>query len=206
MSLTVIGDVHGEFPRYIRKAVSLPYSVQLGDMGFDYAPLGVLNPEQHKFFGGNHDNYAKYFDVPHALGNYGLTTLGGVVFFYIRGAFSIDKAFRTEGMSWWRDEELSDEVFESALRTYRKCEPEIVITHDCPKSIADRIGEPAIVRGFGFDPDTFRTRTQDWLQKMFELHQPKRWIFGHFHKWWTQTVNGTEFQCLNELQSVEIDA
>lgn len=37
------------------------------------------------------------------------------------------------------------------------------------------------------------------LQKMLEIHAPKVWVFGHYHKDWQSNIEGTKFVCLNEL-------
>jgi hypothetical protein len=38
------------------------------------------------------------------------------------------------------------------------------------------------------------------LQELFNIHQPKKWFFGHYHQSWSMTINGTDFRCLNELE------
>lgn len=204
--MIVIGDVHGEFHRYFRTIKEADYSLQLGDMGFFYEPLTIakIDPEKHKFFGGNHDNYDLYSESPHALGDFGEEELGGVKFFYVRGAFSIDKKYRDFGVSWWPEEELNREQFDAAMELYVAAKPEIMITHECPREISDLIGNPNVLREFGFDPSRFTTKTSEALQRMFEAHQPKHWIFGHFHKNWETEVNGTHFQCLNEMSTVRL--
>lgn len=53
----VIGDVHGHLDSYVQVAEQARCSLQVGDMGFDYKGLDGLDPELHRFIGGNHDNY-----------------------------------------------------------------------------------------------------------------------------------------------------
>ena len=95
MGLRIIGDVHAqvdfvlrrEAHGYLELIADCDYSVQLGDMGDaeTYAELNrVADVERHRFFGGNHDHYSHL--PPHALGDYGPVNLGGVEFFFIRGA------------------------------------------------------------------------------------------------------------------------
>jgi hypothetical protein len=105
----IVGDVHGKTADYVRmiKESKVRHSVQLGDMAFDYGKLKELDCNDHKFFGGNHDNYDIYYKSKHALGDYGAVTLGPLDFFFIRGDFSIDKDIRLRqeafgmGKGWW---------------------------------------------------------------------------------------------------------
>lgn len=203
----VIGDLHGQWMRHLQLIQNCDYSLQLGDCGFDYKYLidNHIDPDYHKVFFGNHDDYNKFHQSPHNLGDFGKYELGGVKFFFMRGGFSIDRKYRTIGIDWWAEEELSREKMEEAIELYEQVKPEIVITHECPREIANLIGNPNILREFGFDPNTFTTRTSETLQIMFEKHQPKNWTFGHYHKSWTSEVNGTIFRCLNELETYILD-
>lgn len=204
--LTVIGDVHGESRRYLRVIANCDASVQIGDLGFSPA-LAAIDPDRHRFFGGNHDRYEDYYHLPHALGDFGRISHGGVSFFFMRGAFSVDQFARLRsGLYWSADEELTDAILLEATAAYIDAKPDIVLTHDCPSSVAKLIGDPHILRGFGYDPETFSTRTQDALQQMFEAYRPSRWIFGHFHKSWRREIKGTRFQCLNELETTTVEA
>jgi hypothetical protein len=106
MSLTVIGDVHQKYGGYVVKTEKAEHSLQLGDMGFDYRYLTqYIDPERHKFFGGNHENYDTLLNDPpkHCIGDYGMYTHGGTPFFYIRGGYSIDLHYRILGQSWWAE-------------------------------------------------------------------------------------------------------
>lgn len=63
MSLRIIGDVHGHVEKYVAVAAESKYSIQVGDLTTDMSPRVVeyltnsLNPDNHKYFGGNHDDY-----------------------------------------------------------------------------------------------------------------------------------------------------
>jgi hypothetical protein len=196
MSITLIGDVHGKYERYhriIREKDSHPFTVQLGDFGFDYTTLKNVDPKHHVFIGGNHENYDKVTDVPNYLGDYGhMVDFNGIDFFYYRGAWSIDQQYRTIGIDWWEQEQVKIEGFMKAREIYRQIKPDIVLTHDCPESIAPYLLPP--------NSRIFQQTTGWALQELFNIHQPKYWYFGHWHKGWSQTINGTRFKCLNELE------
>ena len=206
--LTVIGDVHGHIETYKQIAEDSEYSIQLGDMGFNYTGLNSLDPDKHKFFGGNHEDYDLYYQVPHSLGDFGMDEINGLEFFYVRGAFSIDIMYRLDqnmngNKSWWDKEQLTYKQMSICEEEYAHQKPDIVITHTAPtKAIRDNFSTSTLNR-LGFS-DTFQDHTSGLLQRMFEIHQPSIWIFGHFHKGVVDTINGTEFHCLPELGFIDI--
>lgn len=197
--LTVIGDVHGHYDQYERMARKRDYTVQLGDLGFKYNCLKNLDADRHKVVGGNHDNYDIIHEFPNYLGDFGNCSLGGVDFFFLRGAYSIDRDLRTIGVDWWPQEELSHESFEFAKDLYEQTLPKIVITHCCPHSIIPHFLHPSDASG-----KVYNTRT-DWaLQELLEIHRPSLWIFGHYHISKSLEVKSTRFVCLNELETIEL--
>lgn len=213
-TVRIIGDVHGKYQEYIALTKGCDYSIQIGDMGFDYSPLRVLNHRKHKFIAGNHDNMDTYPLDDHAVCNghdSGLVSVGGFKFFYVRGGFSIDwrmrqdHYLRTGVQTYWDNEELSMNKMHECLSYYRLFQPDFVITHECPRSITKRISNNEILKRFGYNPDSFSTRTSELLETMFQDHQPKRWIFGHHHKDWSDEINGTHFTCLNELSYMDLE-
>uniref|UniRef100_A0A6M3JXP5 Calcineurin-like phosphoesterase n=1 Tax=viral metagenome TaxID=1070528 RepID=A0A6M3JXP5_9ZZZZ len=206
--LRILGDSHGLQKRYYDIVKDCEYSVQLGDFGFNYDILEKLNFENHKVLKGNHDNYDK--DGPHFLGDFGPCQLGPHLFFFIRGGFSIDKKFRIEQekkwgiKSYWEQEELTAEESIEAIQLYNKIKPDFVLSHDVCTDISEKIGRPEILIYFGWNPGLI-TPTQETLQTMFELHQPKLWVFAHYHYNCTLELNGTKFVGLGELNWVDID-
>lgn len=200
----VIGDVHNKIDKYNRIVKDLDCSVQVGDMGWNYHKIDA-DASKHKFFGGNHDNYNMYYQSPHSLGDYGYENIGGVDFFFIRGAFSIDHLYQKAHGCWFKQEELTYSESFKCIDDYCSVKPDIVLTHTCPSSVAKMIGSDYMLRSFGFDPATFRTSTGQLLQALWSYHRPSLWVFGHFHKSWCKKINGTEFVCLKELERFEIN-
>lgn len=198
MKITVIGDVHGKYDKYyevLREKDRNAHTVQLGDFGFKYDTLKNLDPERHKIIGGNHDNYEKIIKIPHYLGDYGCAKLNGVDFFFYRGAYSIDRQYRTVGIDWWSEEQLTIDHFMKARDLYREIKPDIVLTHDCPETVVPYLLEP--------NARIYQNTTSWALQELFNIHQPKIWRFGHYHKKWSMNIGNTNFRCLDELE-VEI--
>lgn len=209
--MRIIGDVHGNMDDYLNIASEAEMSIQIGDLGFDYSRLKRLHPRQHKFIGGNHDNYDLYEECPNAMGDWGLINEKMQLkrkekFWFMRGAFSINASdliheFADTGvLNWWKEEELTDNQLDDAVFNYRVHKPDVVITHDCPVVIRNTFEDVGLIHEvWGFDMD-WRSRTQSALQLMWNYHKPKLWIFGHWHRYVDTIIEGTRFICLNELE------
>jgi hypothetical protein len=215
----LVGDIHGKFNeysffnlgvgRYRHATDPAPpeRSVQVGDFGIGFASEywhnsvndWMLKNPGHRFIRGNHDDPAKCKEMAGYIPD---GTIEGDVM-YIGGAWSIDKDFRTPGVDWWEDEELSIEEFNAIIDTYRLAKPRVMITHDCPTQVA---WDMFISRGNAFGGfGQIKTRTGEALQAMWELHQPEEWYFGHWHITRDLTLYGTRFQCLGELDYMDVE-
>jgi len=192
--IKILGDCHGNEKFYLSLVKDCEYSLQLGDMGFDYEFLKVLDHNKHKFVGGNHDDYDKYYDSPHALGDYGVIPFIPNSFF-VRGGFSIDVKYRTPGLDWWDKEELSLAELDKAVEEYGKIKPKYMFSHECPFSLVPEISDGKTTVRFGW-PAILSTRTNLALEKMLQIHRPDFWFFGHFHSNFDRIIDGTRFICL----------
>lgn len=214
--MRVIGDVHGLFDRYVAVASEATHSVQLGDFGFsngwnalNYSGLDPLN---HKIIAGNHCDYDIAPKSPFYLGDFGLTSLGGVSFFFVRGGISIDRVNRINDevvnnrRSWWSQEELNFTEMLNCLNLYKKVKPSIVISH-CPASrftpkILNGKSE-GILQAFKFH-EGFRENTQLLLDEMIKAHKPDMMISGHIHSSFRGKISGVDVVGLNELEYLDL--
>lgn len=193
--MIVVGDIHGKFKRLneIARNHKDETIIQIGDFGFGFGEAIDLDPKviepNIRFFRGNHDNPALCNIHPQCLGDFGQYE----GFFFVAGADSIDKDMRIEGQSWWRDEELNYQQWQSAIDLYSRVKPEVVLTHDCPQSITEAYFQI-------YD----RSQTRQGLQAMLDIHRPKIWIFGHHHRNFVVVDKGTSFRCLSELQTFDL--
>jgi hypothetical protein len=219
--IRVCGDVHnritGKGGRCYKNLIAeAQYSLQLGDMGFDYSALSNIDSAHHKILPGNHDHYERFDE--HFLGDFGVHTFplldGEYKFFYIRGGYSIDRNYRTFGVDWFPQEELNYQQATQALTAYIQERPKIVMSHECPEEII-----PLVVRNnFNILPSS----TARLLQACYESHRPDYWFFGHHHHNIRIDYNGrgvtpfgkevhnelrkpTTFICLGELGYMDID-
>lgn len=183
--MKIIGDVHGKFDKWREIVDSCSESVQIGDFGFKYPDKA----EGHYFFPGNHDNQDNLPD--YCLGRFGYVDFMSIPFFFVSGECSIDRFHRTEGLDWWRNEELSYAEDLTCIEIYKSIKPEVMLSHGAPSCIRDRFSFP-------------HNHTSELLQTLFDFHQPKVWLFGHFHRSWYATIDNTFFRCLNELEVCDL--
>jgi Calcineurin-like phosphoesterase len=205
--IVVIGDVHGKVETYQKIIQRMPEgqrSVQIGDMGLGFKGVGLHEmPDCHKWFRGNHDNPEKCRANKNYLGDYGY--LPEDKLFWLGGAFSIDRDYRVEGVSWWRDEELSIEELGKAVNLYEETKPEYVLSHECPSEAAKFMLQSLGIRSTANDANS---RTAQALQIMYEIHQPKEWVFGHWHvdkTFHLKQDSRTEFHCVAELSQYVLE-
>jgi hypothetical protein len=130
------------------------------------------------------------------LGEYGY--LKEQDLFYVSGAWSIDASVRKVGVSWWEDEQLSYKQLNEMIELYAKSKPRVVVTHDCPEHIGYQMLK------YGFSGSLHRNATCVALQQALESHFPEQWIFGHWHKTIEIEYLGVKFNCLDELDVLEI--
>lgn len=209
--LTLISDVHGKHDKYIKICEENEYTLQIGDLGYSYEALKLIDPNNHKFFSGNHDQHDICYNLPHCLGRFGTSSLGGVDFFFVSGAFSIDKEIRKHRYeigywpkTWFENEELSYQEGLQCTELYGKIKPDILISHDAPRFWANEIGNPDVLKNFGFDPETFTTQTSELLNQLFEIHTPKLFFCGHFHISRKKKYKGCEMRVLKELETFRL--
>jgi hypothetical protein len=196
--LIVIGDIHGKVDRYLKLLARHrgEPSVQLGDFGIGFPgdePLPPLHGNAW-FIRGNHDNPKAARSHANYLDDYGSKTIDEIRIFFLSGAWSSDQWHRTEGVNWWRDEELRAAELLAAFELYARLKPEIVLTHDGPDEAVR-----SLLAGQAAHKELARTSTGNALNAMLDAHRQGKWIFGHWHSRFRWQIGGTEFRCLPEL-------
>lgn len=202
-----IGDVHGKYGPYKTILKDHIRTIQVGDMGVGFIdphtekampnpPHHAMVKDNHRFIRGNHDNPAVCREHSQWIKD---GTVEGEVMF-IGGATSIDREWRIKDYTWWQDEELSVQDLHTMLNIYHTTRPRVMVTHECPEVVAERVLAAYNMRKF-----EDRSATRQAFQAMLETHQPDIWIFGHWHVSFDSTINGTRFVCLAELETKEIE-
>lgn len=197
MSLFLCGDCHGHYNRMIKIGRKHRPLIFLGDIGFKYGFLKQYDSSETYLLGGNHDNYDEIIHLPQFLGHSGRKEIAGIDFFFVRGAYSTDKEFRVNRITWWQEEELNYTQCSDCIIQYYLEKPDIVLAHDFPSDIIPILFNP--------NPRFPPSNTQKLLQNLMEIHQPKLYIGGHWHTSRDQMINGTRFICLNELEVFELN-
>lgn len=215
MTLTrLIGDIHGMFNDYRTYSIDdfKGPTIQLGDFGIGFGQSDYWHESvnsfmlEHnaRFIRGNHDNPSQCKQMTNWIPD---GTIENDVM-YIGGAWSIDNPVappgwyrRTPDVDWWFDEECSDEEFERMYEDYKRAKPRVMITHDCPARISyEMFWGSDFLKG-----PRYPNRTSEWLDRFFEVYQPEFHFFGHWHQTMTYKSGNTTFQCLRELDYVDIE-
>ena len=116
--------------------------------------------------------------------------------FYINGAKSIDRERRVENVDWFNTEQHTLNELYDLMGSFVINKPEIVISHTIPTEV-----KRIMFQGI----KTYDTsRTESVMDLMFQEHQPKIWIFGHFHVSYTFHYKGCSFICLGHDQIMKI--
>ena len=194
----VTGDCHGRLQRLINFAQNLTNKdgiLVLGDLGLcwrkdklDMYPFiriweGLKNNPMLYFIDGNHEN----FDIletfkdgyisPHIryLTRGTITKLDNKNCLFMGGADSIDKHLRTEHLSWWKEEQITEENIEGI-----KCDVDYVFTHCCPYDVF--LKYKAYLADPRFFDLEFDNTSEKRLEKLSKNITFKHWWFGHYHQ------------------------
>lgn len=223
VDILFVGDGHGDLWFYtwvIDKAVEMgvDHIVSAGDFGYwEHTVRGMqfLDTLNHQlelagleiwFVDGNHENHAllrTYEPREDGLVNirdnivyiprgarwvWARTTFMG-----IGGAYSIDKDGRTEGVSWWPEETITDaEVF----RCVDGGPVDVVVSHDVPMFVdLSRHLWREGVQPWGWHGESLDNRLR--LTEVFDGVKPRHWIHGHYHLDYTETTDRCTFIGLN---------
>lgn len=144
---------------------------------------------------GNHENFDRINEYPVEMWNGGkvhvvgrdkdekpkvIHLMRGQVFeiegkkiFTFGGAYSIDKAMRTEGYSWWPDEMPTDAEMKEANQNLERVNHKVdyIITHAAPEETMNL-----------FHPDHVKEKPlNNFLEWVRESTEYKHWYFGHLH-------------------------
>jgi UDP-2,3-diacylglucosamine pyrophosphatase LpxH len=220
--ILIVGDIHGNFKSLVsditRKGIEDAYLICVGDLGigFNYSREGEIKgcrdlnafmQDRNIHFmsiRGNHDDPCYFkkgssasFSNFELLEDYTIRELNGEKFLFVGGAVSIDRIYRKENISYWRDELF---IFDES----KAQECDVLITHSTPTWIGPL--EKDGISGWCEKDSTLweecLTERKDH-DKLFAAAKPKRSYHGHFHLYSQVENNGTIATILDELQIIE---
>ena len=175
--------------------------VQAGDWGFIWpnkrAPttkLAVLSDILQgagvtmRFIDGNHDDHPTLRKLIGRVRARGVEIAKNVIyqprgsvhededgtrFLFLGGAPSIDRALRTEGVSWWPEETITDEEHARSLAVQGTIH--VLVTHDAPDfppGFSPK-GTPSYQRD--------QSRSMKRVDALIKHHRPALHVHGHWH-------------------------
>ena len=188
------------FVRKNRRLTKKDYVIIAGDFGAIWDKNSLEKdldkysklPWTTLFVDGNHENFDIINAYPVEMWNGGkvhkirkdiIHLMRGQVFelegkkiFTFGGATSIDKAFRLEGISWWRQEVPTyddlDEADMNLAKHHRTVD--FIITHSCSEKTLYKV--PLYDR-----PAKLKPCIDNAFLSNFETVKYKHWYFGHYH-------------------------
>lgn len=112
-------------------------------------------------------------------------TIGGRRVLSLGGAASVDKAWREPGVSWWPDEEITDEQVKAAIMGAARDEPaDLMLTHETPEHTPVRaVQEILRTNPMGFPDDALydSLNSRSRVGKVWAMNHPELSIHGHMH-------------------------
>ena len=145
------------------------------------------------FVAGNHENYDLLEKFPVETWNGGkvrrlrenvlqlmngqVFNIDGKSFFTMGGATSVDRMFRVPGVSWWSQEEPSDEECDEALENLKRAGNRVdyIVTHTCPEKVRKQAFS---VYG---EYMKYTSPIEQFLDIVYDNTEYKKWFAGHFH-------------------------
>ncbi len=102
--------------------------------------------------------------------------IAGTTFFSFGGAYSIDRMYRTEGLSWFPEELPNYEEYEEGWYNLESCgfKVDYILSHSAPREVAAAIG-------YGEMSDD-EVELRQYLQRVADNTEFTAWYFGHFHE------------------------
>lgn len=102
--------------------------------------------------------------------------IDGIKFFTFGGAYSIDKMYRSEGISWFPEEIPSREEYEEGWSNLEKSgfQVDYILTHTGPREIVAEMGYVEL--------SDEEVELRQFLQRVADNTDFTAWYFGHFHE------------------------
>ena len=197
----ITGDTHGDIDnqklksyfakRYVTRE---DYLLILGDVAIVWSEIDDYIYEYEWlgptiiYIDGNHENFELLNQFPvveykgarchritkniyHVLRGE-IIDINGLSLFCMGGATSIDKHLRENHISWWEEENITDEDVLNGLNNLKKVDYQVeyVLTHAAPSSVVKKM--------FGYKTDSNTELLENFKKKIIFNH----WYFGHYHQ------------------------
>ncbi len=94
---------------------------------------------------------------------------------FMGGADSVDKMWRVEHISWWKDESVTDEDIKNINGTY-----DYVFSHCCPRSVFED-NKVFLCTISNINENNVIHRSEDKLEELKNNILYENWFFAHYH-------------------------
>ena len=96
------------------------------------------------------------------------------------GADSIDKFKRVKHLTWWEQEQITDNDIETAINNAKDMPIDYVFTHACPLSVFHQYA-PWLITLTGINQSKVDHTSEEKLEKLMNSIDFGQWFFGHYH-------------------------
>ena len=192
--------VHGETEKYtVQTSQGWAYKYKT----FDQYGLKMQDTTLY-WCDGNHENHAdligrvksgeteimpNVFYMPFGTT---LTLEDGRIVLFCGGARSTDQYWRTEGVDWWPQEEITAKDLDKLPDT----RVDIVISHTTPDEFLMQMHNKGIITVDFTDPNQ-KDGSRQALSYVLNKYSPELWYFGHFHKQASGSFRSTRWFCID---------
>lgn len=160
-----------EYQYWTQWLAKKPYTILFIDGNHDNFNFWDLQPITKKW-GGNVQHHPDIPNTYHLMRGE-IYTIDGKTIFTFGGAVSTDKTSRVKDVSWWEQEEATDEQIQHALDNLAAHDNKVdyIFTHTMPQSIIQDI------MTFRAIPD----KGAEFFDEILKNVDYKIWCCGHFH-------------------------
>ena len=198
----VVGDLHGNFAMLDQLAqehlTSDDVVIQVGDFGWYPSVLNewrqLLESLPCKLYAidGNHEDFTylgkfskdepteifpNLFYVPRGI----VMEIEGKLFGFLGGGESIDKAYRRENISWWKEEQITDDDVQTLINNVNGRVLDYLITHSPPKFTVNAHFSPLNTKTWSL-PDDWKDVSSEQVSKAYWTLNPRNLLCGHMHR------------------------
>lgn len=215
-----IGKVVRFFYEHEGKYTADDYLIICGDVGVcgfstseEAEVRNILRnlPVTTLFIDGNHENFNKLNSYSVDIWNGGKVhfiesniihlmrgqafEIEGTRFFTMGGAYSIDKMYRTQGLSWFPEEIPTLKEYEEGWNNLEKVgfNVDYILSHTGPREVVASMGYGELSDG--------EVELRQYLQRVADNTDFTAWYFGHFHE--DVEIEETFFCLYDELMVIE---
>jgi len=210
--IIIMGDVHGEIRKlnnFINKKRP-EIILQCGDFGWwpsfrdNVDKIAKFKNTKVYFCDGNHEEHSvlRQDGKVHELcpnvfwcsRGSTITLPDGRIVLFIGGASSADKRWRKEGVTWFPEEDITDDDIHRALNHDHV---DIVISHTCPLHFSIDFNKMFVY-------DKIHDKNRERLDAVLKKYQPDLWFFGHWHTHCIGICGNTKWECFDYLGHTDI--